>query len=107
MKLLVGVLLLAQLTGEYEQQVTGTYVRYEGAEPESAFLPCGSKRAWSVEGGAAFAELVKGYGKASKDKHGGVMATLRLRITPTAEDKEDHGHYDATATVVDVVNLGA
>ena len=87
--------------------LSGRFTRYEGAEYENAFIPCGSKDVWSLEGGPALKELVKGYSKAAKNQYGEVMVTLRLDVTPVDKTKYPQSHYAAVAAVASVVSIGA
>ena len=101
---LPSLLLVASAT---TQQVTGQYLRYEGAEYESAFIPCGRKEVWDLGGGPALEKLIRKYRAAPRDAYGGVMVTLKLHVTPTDRGRYPNSHYEAEADVYEVVQLGA
>jgi hypothetical protein len=104
MSLLFAALLLASSDS---QPLVGKYIRYEEAEYESAFIPCGSEEVWPIEGGPAFTELVEGYNKAPKNQYGEVMVALYLKLTPIDKNKYPQSHYAGIATVANVVSIGA
>jgi hypothetical protein len=104
MIVLPSLLLVASAT---TLQVTGQYLRYEGAEYESAFIPCGRKEVWDVSGGPALENLIRQYRAAPQDAYGGVMVTLKLRVTPTDKREYPNSHYKAEADVYEVVQVGA
>lgn len=102
--LLFGVIFLAAIDN---QELTGKYLRYEGAEYESSFIPCGSKEVWLLEGGPAFKNLVDGYSMTPKNQYDEVMVVVRLNVTRIDQNKHPQSHYSATATVSGVVSIGA
>ena len=87
-------------------QVSGYFVRYQGRDAASSFVPCGSNEAWSIYGGAAHAQLIRAYRSAHKNQNGEVFVTLLLQVTHIESSKASRAHYTATAKAVRVIRVG-
>jgi hypothetical protein len=107
MKLLPLILLLASATSEAKTVVSGIYFRIEDAEYESAFIPCGSKEIWWIEGGTAYGDLLKKYQVSSKEPDAELVVTLLLTVTQVDKRRFPNSHYAASATVDRIVQIGS
>lgn len=105
MKPLAFCLLLIPLTSAAGDrlEISGKYLRYEGGEYESAFIPCGKNEVWSLNGGAAYDELVQTYRTSTTNKYGELLITLQLTVTTINKSQFPNSHYAATATVDRIV----
>ena len=109
MRNLAPILLLVSTTAAASEsvEIPGTYLRYEGAEYESALLPCNSDEVWWLEGGAAFDDLIEIYQSSVKNEYGEILVSLRLSVTRTDRTKYPNSHYDASATVDSVLSTSS
>lgn len=87
-------------------EVSGKYLRYEGGEYESAFIPCAGNEVWSLNGGVAYSELVQKYRASAANKYGELLVTLQVTVTAIDKRKYPNSHYAATATVDRIVETG-
>ena len=109
MRHLTLILLLVSITAAANEsvEISGTYLRYEGAEYESALLPCSSDEVWWLEGGAAYNDLIEIYQASIKNEYGEILVSLRLSVTPTDRTKYPNSHYDASATVDSILSTSS
>ena len=108
MKLITLCFLLVPLTPAAKDtiEISGEYLRYEGGEYESAFIPCAKNEVWSLNGGAAYSELVQKSRASPTNKYGETFFTLQLTVTPIDKQEYPNSHYAATATVESIVENG-
>ena len=101
MKILAFPLLFfcSALSSNEGTEFSGLYLRYEGAEYESAFIPCHTNEVWWIEGGAAYDELVNIYRASTKNEFGEILVSLELNVERIHKTKYPNSHYDASATV--------
>ena len=82
----------------------GLYLRYEGAEYESAFIPCKVSGVWFITGEEALEQLKIKYSNLPHSKYGEIWASLELVVEPIDKDENPNSHYEAVATVVSIIN---
>ncbi len=87
-------------TTEYK----GKYLRYEGAEYESAFIPCGVEGVWLLERGESLKNLVSLYSQHEKNKFGEIHVVLNLNVTPIDKKLYPNSHYTAFASVEGIIH---
>jgi len=87
-------------------QISGSYLRYTGAEYESAFRPCGTNEVWAIHGGRAEAVLIRAYRASPKSEYGEVLVNLLLDVTRVDTKRFPNSHYAATARVTRVMSVG-
>ncbi len=97
------VLLTSATHGANTQVVDGLYLRNEGAEYESALLPCSGKGVWFVKGDGALEELKERYRNLPQTKHGEIWVSLELIVEPIDKDIYPNSHYEATAFVKSIL----
>lgn len=109
MKNLTILLLLFSpaLASSEATEIAGLYLRYEGAEYESAFIPCHKNEVWWLEGGIAYDDLVDKYRASAKNEFGEILVSLRLKVEPTDRAKYPNSHYHASATVMAVAAVSS
>lgn len=107
MKILTAILLLVSGTVSANQvrMVEGNYVRYEGTEYESIFLPCQSTEVWSLDGGNAFDALVDYYSNSRTSTASEIRTSLMLDVLPVDRTENPGSHIDAVAKVIAIVSL--
>ena len=96
MKRLFALLLLVSATASANQKliVEGNYLRYEGAEYESAFFPCYSTEVWTIDGGNAYHALVDFYRNSQTNENGEIRASLELIVSPIDRTEYPDSHFD-------------
>lgn len=109
MRNLAPILLLVSITAAAAEpiEISGIYLRYEGAEYKSALLPCSSDEVWWLEGGAAYNDLIEIYQASLKNEYGEILVSLRLSVTPTDRTKYPNSNYDASATVDSILSTSS
>lgn len=108
--ILLAVLIVPNLVWGQSSQLRnmeGLYLSYPGAEYESTFAPCSSKRIWYVEDGGALNLLQNKYRSMPKSRCGEIFVVAKGRSTAVDRKKYPHSHYDGSFSISRLIHASS